>query len=162
MQTIFLAADFLLTGFTVGVTVWHFFLQSPLMFKLMGKETFVPLMMQLTRLWVQTMFVSSTALLLISLVLSLQQEVPLNLYLVGIGWLAMTVNRFVFVPKALKAGARSIHQRKGDHTKDLQEFYVNGGGKTETKVLHQTVVVVVLIMAGAFLTHMVNLVSTVV
>ena len=71
----------------------------------------------------------------------------------------MALNWFVVVPAALKAGARSTRERKGDNSKDLKEFAVNGGGKTETKSLHQTVVVFVLIMVGAFVGHLVDLTS---
>jgi hypothetical protein len=156
MNALLLATDQLLTGFIVGVTVWFFFIQSPFLFQLMGKEKFVPIMMQLTRLWVSTMFYSATALLVVSLLL-LTKEVPLKVAIVAIGWLAITINKFVVVPKALKAGARSRNGRKGDNSKDVQEFIVDGGGKSETKALHQTVVVFVLIMSGAFVLHLVDL-----
>lgn len=162
MKSFLLATDLLLTGFTIGVTAWHFFLQSPLMFKTMGKEKFVPIMMQLTRLWNKTMFVSSSSVLLASLLLVRQQEqtfVSLNVYLVGLGWLAMAINRFVVVPRALRAGAQSVSERKGDNNRDVKEFAVSGGGKTSTKNLHQTVVVFVLIMVVALLAHSFDLTS---
>lgn len=82
---------------------------------------------------------------------------PSKLPIVAIGWLAIFINKYFVVPKALKAGARSHNQRKGDNSKDVQEFVVEGGGKSETKVLHQTVVVFVLIMSGAFIAHLVDL-----
>uniref|UniRef100_A0A7S2Q4N7 DUF4149 domain-containing protein n=1 Tax=Skeletonema marinoi TaxID=267567 RepID=A0A7S2Q4N7_9STRA len=152
-----LALDQGLTGFTVGVTVYFFFIQSPKLGKTMGKEKFVPLMMALTRTWAKTMFLSSTANLATSLYLSSNDT--MNISLVAIGWMAMALNWFVVVPAALKAGARSTRERKGDNSKDLKEFAVNGGGKTETKSLHQTVVVFVLIMVGAFVGHLVDLTS---
>ena len=158
VQTPILALDQGLTGFTVGVTIYHYFIQSPTLMKFLGKEKFTPLMMALTRLWAKVMFISSTANLLTSLYLSSHGTI-MNLYLVVIGWMAMTLNRFVVVPAALKAGARSTRERKGDNSKDLQEFAVSGGGKTQTKALHQTVVVFVLIMVGGFIGHLVDLTS---
>eukprot|EP00986_Skeletonema_menzelii_P011586 scaffold6032_cov124-Skeletonema_menzelii.AAC.1 len=122
-----LALDQGLTGFTVGVTVYFFFIQSPKLAKTMGKEKFVPLMMALTRVWAKTTFLSSTANLAMSLYLS-SNGTTMNIYLVAIGWMAMALNWFIVVPAALKAGARSARERKGDHSKDLKEFAVNGGG----------------------------------
>lgn len=147
-----LALDQGLTGFTVGVTIYHYFIQSPTLMKFMGKEKFTPLMMALTRLWAKVMFVSSTANLLTSLYLS--SKSTMNIHMVAIGWLAMALNRFLVVPAALKAGARSTRERKGDNSRDLKEFAVSGGGKASTKSLHQTVVVFVLIMVGAFIGHL--------
>jgi hypothetical protein len=152
-----LALDQGLTGFTVGVTIYHYFIQSPTLMKFMGKEKFTPLMMALTRLWAKVMFVSSTANLLTSLYLS--SKGFMNIHMVAIGWLAMALNRFLVVPAALKAGARSTRELKGDNSMDLNEFAVIGGGKALTKSLHQTVVVFVLIMVGAFIGHLVDLTS---
>lgn len=144
----------LASGFTVGVTLWLFFVQSPFLFQLLGKERFVPIMMPLTRLWVTTIFFSSTASLFMTLLLLHEiSAIPPT-----IGWLASAINKFVVVPAALKAGARSHASRKGDHNRDVKEFVVEGGGKSETKTLHQTVVVFVLIMTGSFLWHLWDLV----
>jgi len=124
---------------------------------MMGKEKFVPLMMALTRLWVKVMFASSSALLLTSVWLSNNGH-AVNLWLVGVGWFAMTINRFIVVPAALKAGAGSAKQREGDNSKDLKDFAVRGAdSKNATKALHQTVVAFVFIMVGAFIGHLVDL-----
>merc|ERR1712179_830580 len=99
--------------------------------KLMGKEKFVPLMMQLTRLWVKVVFVSSTMLLATSSLLSFSFQELSQIYAV-VGWIGIAANYFVVVPKALKAGAKSHGQRKGDNNKDLKDFAIDGGGKSET------------------------------
>jgi hypothetical protein len=161
MIAFLIASDQLLTGFTVGVTIWHFFIQAPLLVKLMGKEKFVPLMMQLTRLWIKSIFISSTLVLALSSILfvspSFSSLSTMKFYLPVVGWLAVAINHFGIVPKALKAGARSHHTRKGDNNKDIKDFAVDGGGKSETAALHQTVVVFVVVMLGGFLPHMVDL-----
>ena len=155
-NTVVVAFDQLCAGFTIGVTVYFFFIQSPKLVLILGKEKFVPLMMALTRLWVKVMFASSSALLLSSVWLS-NKGLAVNLYLVGIGWVAMAINYFVVVPAALKAGASSARQRKGDNSKNLKEFVIKGGDSgCATKNLHQTVVVFVLIMVGAFIAHLVD------
>eukprot|EP00581_Thalassiosira_minuscula_P019681 CAMPEP_0183728290 /NCGR_PEP_ID=MMETSP0737-20130205/27663_1 /TAXON_ID=385413 /ORGANISM="Thalassiosira miniscula, Strain CCMP1093" /LENGTH=168 /DNA_ID=CAMNT_0025960183 /DNA_START=135 /DNA_END=641 /DNA_ORIENTATION=- len=167
MNSFLIAFDQLFAGFTISITIWHFFLQAPTLMKLLGKEKFVPLMMQLTRLWVKTVFVSSSALLITAMWLSYNYQaiiVPtMKFHWVGIGWLSIFINRYVIVPRALKAGARSVQQRKGDGSKDfIQDFVVEGGGKNETKALHQTVVLFVLIMVGSFFGHLVDLAAVMV
>ena len=69
-------------------------------------------------------------------------------------WLAVAIDRFLFVPMELKAEARSHWERKGDNGKDLADFDVSGGSKSSTKALHQTVVVFVLIMTAALVAHL--------
>jgi hypothetical protein len=157
LDTLLITADLFLTGFTVGTTVWFFFIQSPMLFNLMGREKFVPIMMQMTRLWVQTMFLSTSALLVVSFVLKQNFRESLQFYFVLAGWVAILINRYVVVPKALKAGASSHQERKGDSSKDVKSFVVEGGSKTETKTLHQTVVVFVLVMAAALVAHLIDM-----
>jgi hypothetical protein len=162
LYTLLIAIDYLLAGFTVGTTVWFFFIRSPFLFSLMGREKFVPIMMQMTRVWVRTMFYSVTGLLVVSRIIQRQFQSSLKHYIVLVAWFAILANRFVIVPKALKAGAKSHDERKGDNTKDVKKFVVQGGSKTETKTLHQTVVLCVLIMAGALLAHLVDLTAVVI
>jgi hypothetical protein len=146
-------ADSLLTGFSIGVTVWFFFFQSPFLFQRLGKEKFVPIMMQMTKLWVRTIFYACTALLAVA---TLQPQALLYPIL---AWFAIAINHSIVVPNALKAGARSHAARKGDHTKNVQEFVLEGGGKSETKTLHQTVVAFVLLQTGSLLVHLFQLTS---
>jgi hypothetical protein len=160
LATCLLTCDVLLTGFTVGTTVWFFFVQSPFLFQRLGREKFVPLMMPLTRLWVTTMFGSVSCLLAVGvagpLLLVTGHDTPhtrLPLSLTGLAWLAVAVNKFIVVPKALKAGTKSHQERKGDNSKDVKSFVVQGGSQTQTKAWHQSVVVFVLVMAGALVAH---------
>jgi hypothetical protein len=163
LATCLLTCDVLLAGFTVGTTVWFFFVQSPFLFQRLGREKFVPIMMPLTRLWVTTMFGSVSCLLAVGVAGPLcvtSNDTPrtrLPLSLTGLAWLAVALNKFLVVPKALKAGAKSHQERKGDHSKDVKSFVVQGGSQTQTKAWHQTVVVFVLVMAGALVAHTVAL-----
>jgi hypothetical protein len=159
---LWLALDLLLTGFTAGTTVWFFFIQSPYLFKVMGREKFVPIMMGMTKLFFQTMFASVTGIVAVSLLIQQQQDnkaSSINLFIVLSAWLAVLLNRFVIVPMALKAGVQSQKERKGDNSRDAVDFAVRGGSKTETKMLHQTVVAFVLIMTGALVAHLVNVIA---
>ena len=54
------------------------------------------------------------------------------------------INLFLIVPRALQAGARAIHEadkEKDEHA--VVKFAVEGGSTTQTKSLHQTVVLFV-------------------
>jgi hypothetical protein len=157
LGTLLITIDLFLTGFTVGTTVWFFFIQSPMLFNLMGREKFVPIMMQMTRLWVHTMFLSTSTLLAVSLVIKHDYRESLQFYYVLAGWVAILTNRFVMVPNALKAGASSHQERKGDNSKDVKSFVVEGGSKTETKTMHQAVVTFVLIMSAALVAHLIDM-----
>lgn len=160
-STLLLTLDQLLIGFTCGVTIWHFFIQAPFLLQLMGKEKFVPIMMKITRLWIQTIFVSSTLATILSTSLfyiSSNNENAFQLLILPIcGWVAVAIKKCTVVPKALKAGARSVQQRKGDSSSDIKDFAIDGGGKSETKAMHQTVVLFVVLMMGSFLTHLLYL-----
>mmetsp|Transcript_41821 Transcript_41821/g.100373 ORF Transcript_41821/g.100373 Transcript_41821/m.100373 type:complete len:170 (-) Transcript_41821:56-565(-) len=167
LSTMLLTTDLLLTGFTVGTTLWFFFVQSPFLFNLMGREKFVPIMMQLTKLWVTTMFASVSGLMAVVTVLLRGTTTTttggnMDFYLVGLAWLAIVINKFLVVPQALKAGARSHAERKGDNSKDVKSFVVRGGSRTETKKWHQTVVLFVLVMAGALVAHTVSVAAAIV
>lgn len=151
--TAMVSLDQLLSGFTIGTTIWFLFVQSLLLLKILGKEKFTPTMMKLTQRWSETMFMSASALLVVDLVLK-QTMAGLNPIYALIGWVAIVVNRFIIVPKALQAGWRSQRERKGDNATDVASFAVEGGSKIDTKKLHQTVVLLVLIMLGALLGHM--------
>jgi hypothetical protein len=163
ISTIVVSADFLLTGFTVGTTVWFFFFQSPFLFNLLGREKFVPIMMQMTKLWAPTMLGSVSLLLFLdATVMAMMGTTPLSsltMLWVALSWLAIAINHFAVVPRAIKAGARSHQERKGDNNKNVKDFVIQGGSKTETKSLHQTVVLFVLIMAGSLVAHAVDLAS---
>jgi uncharacterized membrane protein YgcG len=167
--TALLSVDLLMTGFAAGTTVFFFFIQSPLLIKRLGREKFVPIMMALTKLFFQVMFPTVTTIALTSVLINqkLQSPVPgSSLMLALTAWLAVAINHFLCVPMALQAGARSHQERKGDNGKDLTDFAVSGGskssggGKSQTKTLHQTVVVFVLIMTAALVAHLVVTVSS--
>lgn len=44
-----LGIDILATSLVVGATAWFFFIQSPILYKAMNREQFVPVQMRLSR-----------------------------------------------------------------------------------------------------------------
>lgn len=158
--SLLLSLDMLLAGFGVAVPIWFFFIQSPALMKVLGKEKFVPVMMGLTKVVFRVLFVVVTAnalLVGIGAYLSSSSATTTASLLSMLGaWISVLANRFVVVPKALKAGAASAKDRKGDHSRDVKEMAVSGGGKATTKTLHQTVVLFTLLMVGALVAHVVT------
>eukprot|EP00516_Mucochytrium_quahogii_P005415 CAMPEP_0203750324 /NCGR_PEP_ID=MMETSP0098-20131031/4570_1 /ASSEMBLY_ACC=CAM_ASM_000208 /TAXON_ID=96639 /ORGANISM=" , Strain NY0313808BC1" /LENGTH=109 /DNA_ID=CAMNT_0050639557 /DNA_START=263 /DNA_END=588 /DNA_ORIENTATION=- len=62
---------------------------------------------------------------------------------------ATLFNTYVIVPRALAAGkASAVERAKNENTSSVKDFAIEGGSKTETKTLHQTVVAFVLVMVG--------------
>ena len=60
------ALESIVVGGNVGVAVWFFFIQSPFLFKLMGRKKFVPYMMAMTRLWIRVALVLNVVGLLLA------------------------------------------------------------------------------------------------
>jgi hypothetical protein len=64
------------------------------------------------------------------------------------------LNYFVVVPRALAKGRQSTRERvQTDNSANIKNFVIEGGSKTETKTMHQLVVLFVLIMIGALVVH---------
>ena len=145
--------DIGLSGGIVLVTVWFFFLQSPFLFKRLGRAKFVPIMMQMTQLFfdVQVVF----GVLLVALAGLRVQGLDANTGTAAAAFVFTAVNRMVIVPKALAKGRASAEERgTNPDSRSATDFAVQGGSKTETKTMHQTVVLFVLLNVGALAAHM--------
>lgn len=155
-MTLLLSLDLLLTGFVTGTTVWFFFIQSPHLFQRMGREKFVPIMMGLTKLSMTTIFVCVVCVSLTAAANYQQSGNSAQLLWALAALVATSINHFFVVRAALQAGAESQAERKGDNSRDVKDFAVQGGSKTQTKTLHQSVVAFVLLMTGASVGHLVS------
>lgn len=145
-----LLLDLAISSGIVFVTVWFFFVQSPFLFSRMGRQKFVPIMMQIMQLYFKFVLALNVLVFLVSLYAHGTIVITTLVALV-----ATLINLFVIVPKALKRGRQSMRERVGtDDTSDVKEFAIEGGSKTETKTMHQLVVLFVLIMVGALVWHM--------
>ena len=151
--------DAALAGGVLAVTIWFFFLQSPVLFRLMGRKAFVPVMMKLTQLYFDCLLPATAAVAALALMGQsdgyLQQKIAQPHVFFAILALAFAaVNRQVVVPMALAAGRRSAKERAAHDTKEVIDFVSQGGSKTETKTLHRTVVALVLLMAASMTAHL--------
>jgi Domain of unknown function (DUF4149) len=149
-------AEALSASFVVGVSVFFFFILSPVLFAFMGRAKFVPVMMHLTKhaFFVFVPIVSAAALALGLLVGDAAGDKPvalgLSLCVLGslVSALATALNTFFVVRRALAAGARTVGTRRGDNTKNAVDFVMHGGAKEGTAFWHRSVVVLVLVAAA--------------
>jgi hypothetical protein len=100
-------------------------------------------MMQMTQLFFNVQMLLSFALALLSLA---HAQLAGGVTAAALAALAATsLNFTVVVPKALAAGRASTQERNDNpDSHSAVDFAVRGGSKTQTKLLHQTVVLVVL------------------
>ncbi|MHC4839473.1 MAG: DUF4149 domain-containing protein, partial [Planctomycetota bacterium] len=145
MQEIARYVDLFTSAFAFGAVVWFFFIQSPFLFKRMGRKKFVPLQMALVKILFKSLTVAIALMLTASLI---QNPVVPSLHvcsafaaLVGVG-----LNTFLVIPRALKAGAKSMRVQDGDEN-DMAAFASEGGGES-TALWHRLVVGCVVIMLG--------------
>lgn len=149
--------DLFASATVLGATVWFFFVQSPVMLKRSGRESFVPLQMKLTVVLFKTLqlllFVSAAAAALHS---------PWSSAVVitaGVGLFGGLVNRHVIVPRALKAGGRSRRSIRGKDDEASTVSFASQGAGAKTKTLHRLAVLFVAVMLGGIGAHLVLLVS---
>ena len=140
-----------------GATVWFFFVQSPVMLKRAGRESFVPMQMKLTVVLFKTL---QTLLLLAATAAAIHSPLSSAVVLTaGVGLLSGLINRHIIVPRALKAGGRSRKDIKGRDDEGSTASFASHGAGERTKTLHRLVVLFVAVMLGGVGAHLVTLVS---
>lgn len=150
----------------IGAPIWIFFLQGPLLFSYMGREKFLHPMMKLTELLFRWTLPSCSAVaLLASLIRSTLDDSKLlsltsstNIW-AGLALASTLVNSILVVPKALKAGLRATQAKEDEASNTVKGFAVNGGSRSQTKTLHQTVVLFVLLAEICAVMHVYHVVS---
>ena len=137
---------------TFGAAAWFFFIQSPVLYKLMVRERFVPVQMRLSRILFTTLFISTLVTVVAAAVSSATVISPATLTAFA-ALLAVTVNKFVVFPKALRAGGESHKLREAQgETGTAVEFVSDGAGDSATR-MHRVVVVFVLLMVAGLVAH---------
>ena len=151
------ALDLFALVFVFGSTVWFFFVQSPVLLKKLGREQFVPIQMRLIVVLLKTLTIS----LFIMLGASAGHS-PFSSYptiAAGIALVAVLINKFAILPRALRAGGQGRADIKGkDSEGSTASFAVEGVGN-RTKSLHRLVVLFVVIMLGGVTVHGIGLVA---
>lgn len=151
IQSIATAIDLAALSFAFGATVWFFFVQSPVLLRRLGRDAFVPVQMRLTLVLFQALALSTLVSLAASSVLA-----PLDSFVVassGMAAFGAWVNKFVIVPRALRAGGQTRKQVHGrDHEASTLAFADHGVGRG-TRFFHRLVVLFVLVMLAGLACH---------
>jgi hypothetical protein len=153
------AIDLFALAFVFGATVWFFFVQSPVLLKKLGREQFVPIQMRLIAVLFKTLTISLFIMLGASAGHSLLSSY--TTIAAGIALVAVLINKFVVLPRALRAGGQSRADIKGKDKNSegsTANFAVEGVGN-RTKLLHRLVVLFVVIMLGGVAVHGIGLVA---
>ena len=156
MRTIFrdvvLMIDIFAMSLAVGATAWFFFIQSPILYKAMVREQFVPVQMRLSGALFTTLLVTLVAVVAAAVVHT-SSFTSLSTLTAAVGLVAIAVNKFVIFPRALRAGNASnqLHESHGE-TGTPSEFVSDGAGETATR-MHRVVVLFVLVMVAALVAH---------
>lgn len=142
------AIDFLALAFALGATAWFFFVQSAVLMKAMGRDKFVPLQMRL----VIVLFKALTVALALVFIASFGYSDPLShsVCSASLALAAVLFNRFVILPRALRAGGQSLKGKDGEGS---TAGFVSDGAGGRAKVLHRLVVVFVLVMTVGMVVH---------
>jgi len=151
------SVDLLSTSFVLGATIWFFFVQSPLLLRRMGRESFVPLQMQLTFV----LFQSLTLALALAAVAAVAHRRVADAVTIaaGVALLGGLTNRFVIVPRALRAGGQSRKAIAGKDDQSSTADFASVGAGSKTKTLHRAVVLLVVVMLAGAVVHGVALVT---
>jgi hypothetical protein len=152
-----LGIDMLALSVVLGATVWFFLIQSPALFKSMGRERFVPLQMRLALLFFKTV-TAVLAVMLLATIVRTEALMAWPTITAATAFIAVAINKLVVLPRALRAGGQSI--RKDDHTGDAAAVdFVNEGAGMSTKKWHRLVVLFVGLMVFGLVAHGLALVS---
>ncbi len=143
--------DLLALAFVVGATSWFFFVQSPTLLARMGREKFVPLQMRLTvvlfRALSVALFVIAGATVVHSAALSTAAASA------AIALAGGLINKYVVVPRALKAGGRSRAEIKNKDDEASVGGFASEGAGNRTRLMHRLVVLFVVVMLGGAVVH---------
>lgn len=158
LTTVARSVDVLMLAFAIGSTAWFFFVQSPVLVKRMGRDRFVPLQMSLAIVLFRSLSVTLAVMLGAALA---HNADPLSMPVLtaALGLAGALVNAVFVVPRALKAGGKSMKEAFTDEDKkSVARFAADGGGEA-SRVLHRAVVFFVVVMLAGLLPHAVSLVS---
>lgn len=145
------AIDLASMAFVFGATTWFFFIQSPQLLQRMGRERFVPVQMQLTRLLFRVLTMSLLTASVATLVHSPSD--PAAMISVCVAAAGGLTNQFLIVPRALRAGGRSVADVRGRDEEGTTAAFASQGAGARTQTLHRLVVLFVAIMLGGVIAH---------
>eukprot|EP01062_Namystynia_karyoxenos_P017615 TRINITY_DN16503_c0_g1_i1.p2 TRINITY_DN16503_c0_g1~~TRINITY_DN16503_c0_g1_i1.p2 ORF type:complete len:161 (+),score=63.24 TRINITY_DN16503_c0_g1_i1:84-566(+) len=147
------AISALSSSFIIGSTAWFFFLQSPVLLSVLGREKFVPVQMRLTRTLFRSLTVAASAALAATVGAEWGDLGKAQLA-AAVALTATLINTLAVVPRALQAGKASMGERKGKDSEGSTAKFASEGGSRSTAALHRTVVVFVVLMLAGSASHL--------
>eukprot|EP01083_Nonionella_stella_P173719 600078_1 len=131
-STVIGLVDISLMSMVIGSTVWVFFIQSGALMKALGRERFIPIMMKVTKT-----FMNVNSLCLAGLICTTYLQMNTNniadknaLYVSLFGFGCSLLNLLYFTPTALSIGGQTMKYRKGkdDTAQNTVSAFVMDGG----------------------------------
>ena len=157
-RLIALNVDMFAMSLVLGATAWFFFVQSPVLIKSMGRERFVPMQMRLAVVFFNVATIA-IAIMLVGAALQTGSLLAWPTVTAAFALVAVSINKLVVLPMALKAGGRSRGKREGHQQDAHAADFVSEGAGSSTKVLHRLVVLFVVLMVGGLVAHGMALIS---
>lgn len=150
--------DLLAVAFAIGATLWFFFIQSGALVKKMGRDRFVPIQMALTAMLFKSLSIA-TGLALVAALIHNPSITSISAISAAVGFTGAIFNKLFVLPRAFRAGGRSLRENQDDEQqKSVARFASDGGGQA-TRFWHRTVVFFVIVMLGGLIVHAVSLVT---
>ena len=156
--TIARGVDLFAMSVVLGATAWFFFIQSPMLFKSMSRERFLPLQMRLTVLFFNAMTIL-LGVMLAGAAVQPGSVLGWPTITAAVAFVAVGINKLIIVPMALRAGGRSMGKREGQGETGTAVDFANGGAGQSTKALHRAVVAMVVVMVAGLVAHGIVLTS---
>ncbi len=151
-----LIIDIFMMAAIFGSTVWFFFIQSPVLYKAMVRERFVPIQMRLSGVLLKSQLVALVVLFVTAILSRSLISVPA--IAAAFALIAGTVNKFVVFPRALRAGGESIRSREAEGETGTAVEFVSGGAGHSATQMHRVVVLFIVLMVAGTVTNGVSLI----
>ncbi len=152
MNTILSSVGLVTAALSFGSLGWFFFVQTPVLAKRLGRDRFVPLQMSLVRPLFTTVALASVVLVVVSLVTELSHLLIIS---AAVSLVLALLAATVVVPRALRAGGRSLAQSLPDEAQHSAGRFAADGGGDASRWWHRALVLVTVGVVAAQVTWLV-------
>ena len=158
LTTVARVVDLLALSFAFGSTVWFFFIQAPVLVRLLGRDRLVPLLMSLSVVLFRSLTVASV-LMVAAAIAAGSPVLSAPVLTAALGFAGAAMNSFVVLPRALRTGGKSLKEAQTlDEQKSVGNFVSQGAGEA-SRFWHRAVVLFVVVMMVGLVPHAVLLFS---
>lgn len=150
-EAVLRALDLGAASFVFGATVWFFFVQSPVLLQRLGRERFVPVQMRLTVVLFKALTIAVALLSIASIAHGRGGSAGTRAAVIAL--IAVSTNRWLVLPRALRAGGQSVAGLKNTDPHASVSAFASEGAGNLTKLWHRLVVLFVVVMLAAVVVH---------